>query len=160
LARHAGVRRIFATDLASRPRRLELAKQFGADETFDPMQTAISRFNYGCLIDRILVTAPPNTLPETFELAGKGAIVSYIGIAWGSGAKVTFDADAFHFKKLQLHASFASPALYGPEALRCLREGIVDGQALVSHRFPLARMQEALNIARTDPSAVKVVVNP
>lgn len=160
LVRRAGVRRLFATDLASRPRRLELAKQFGADETFDPTQTAISKFDYGCEIDRILVTAPPQTLPETFETACKGGIISYIGIAWGPGAMVTFDADAFHFKKLQLRASFASPALYGPEALRCLREGVVDGQALVSHRFPLSRMQEAMDTARTDPSAVKVVVQP
>jgi L-iditol 2-dehydrogenase len=160
LVRRAGVRRLFATDLASRPRRLELAKQFGADETFDPTQTPISKFDYGCEIDRILVTAPPQTLPETFETASKGGIISYIGIAWGPGAKVTFDADAFHFKKLQLRASFASPALYGPEALRCLREGIVDGQALVSHRFPLSRMQEAMDVARTDPGAVKVVVQP
>ena len=160
LVRRAGVRRLFATDLASRPRRLELAKQFGADETFDPTHTPISQFDYGCEIDRILVTAPPQTLPETFETASKGGIISYIGIAWGPGAKVTFDADAFHFKKLQLRASFASPALYGPEALRCLREGIVDGQALVSHRFPLSRMQEAMDVARTDPGAVKVVVLP
>jgi L-iditol 2-dehydrogenase len=160
LARRAGVRRLFATDLTSRPRRLELARQFGADETFDPTQTAIGKFNYGCAIDRILVTAPPKTLPESFEVAAKGAIISYIGIAWGAGAMVSFDADAFHFKKLQLRASFASPALYGPESLRCLREGIVDGAALVSHRFPLARMQEALDVARTDPNAVKVVINP
>jgi L-iditol 2-dehydrogenase len=160
LVRRAGARRLFATGPASRPRRLELAKQFGADETFDSLQTPLSKFAYGCEIDRILVTAPPRALPEAFEIASKGGIISYIGIAWGAGAKVTFDADAFHFKKLQLRASFASPALYGPEALRCLREGVVDGQALISHRFPLSQMQEAMDVARTDPGAVKVVVQP
>jgi L-iditol 2-dehydrogenase len=160
LVRRAGARRLFATGPASRPRRLELAKQFGADETFDSLQTPVSKFDYGCEIDRILVTAPPRTLPEAFEVASKGGIISYIGIAWGAGAKVTFDADAFHFKKLQLRASFASPALYGPEALRCLREGVVNGRALISHRFPLSQMQEAMDVARTDPGAVKVVVHP
>jgi L-iditol 2-dehydrogenase len=160
LVRRAGVRRLFVTDLASRPRRLELAKQFGADEAFDPVVTPISKFDYGCGIDRILVTAPPKALPETLDVACKGGIISYIGIAWGAGANVTFDADAFHFKKLQLRASFASPALYGPEAMRCLREGVVDGAALVSHRFPLTRMQEAMDTARTDPGAVKVVILP
>ena len=63
-------------------------------------------------------------------MAAKGGIISYIGIEYGAGATCSFDANDFHFKKLQLRGSFAAPALYGPTALRYLREGVVDGQEM------------------------------
>jgi L-iditol 2-dehydrogenase len=160
LARRAGVRRLFVGELGSRPRRLEVARQFGADEVFDPEREAPSAKDFGCAIDRVLVTAPPPALPGAFAAAAKGGIVSFIGIGHGEGAFCRFDANAFHFKKLQLRASFASPALFGNEALRCLREGVVDGPALVSHRFPLADIACAMDVARADAAALKVVITP
>lgn len=160
LARHAGAGRIFVTDFRERTGRTALAGKFGADVFLDPRETKLEEYDFGCSVERILVTAPPGALPAAFAVASKGAIISFIGIGHGQERMCTFDADAFHFKKLQLRASFASPALYGPKALRCLREGMVDGPALVTHRFPLERIANALTAARTDPAAVKVVVKP
>lgn len=160
LVKRAGARRIFVSELGRQKRRVELAAKFGADRCIDPGVTPLAGFNFGCEIDRILVTAPPRTLPDAFAVAAKGAIVSFIGIEHGEGAFCRFDANAFHFKKLQLRASFASPALFGARALQLLREGVIDGEALVSHRFPLDRIADAMRTARSDPSAVKVVVEP
>lgn len=160
LARRAGVRRLFVTELPSRTQRVALARRFGADAVIDPLASPIERHPYGCAIDRILVTAPPRTLPGAFAAAAKGAIIAFIGIEHGEGATCSFDANAFHFKKLQLRASFASPALYGPLALQHLREGVVDGAAIVTHRYPLAQLAQAIDIARRDPTAVKVVIQP
>ncbi|MFA5205019.1 MAG: alcohol dehydrogenase catalytic domain-containing protein [Lentisphaeria bacterium] len=160
LAKRAGARRIFTTELASRGKRIELSRRFGADVCFDPAATPVEKYDFGCAIDRILVTAPPKTLNGAFAVAAKGAIISFIGIAFGDGANVTFDANDFHFKKLQLRASFASPALFGAQALQFLREGVIDGPALLTHTFPLARLQEALDTARSNPDAIKVAVNP
>jgi len=160
LARRAGVRRLFVTEFKERTRRVELARRFGADAVLDPRDTPIEQHDFGCAIDRILVTAPPRALPGAFAAAAKGGIVSFIGIEHGTGATCSFDANAFHFKKLQLRASFASPALFGPLALQYLREGVVDGPALISHRFPLAQIAQAIASARNDPTAVKVVVIP
>lgn len=41
-----------------------------------------------------------------------------------------------------------------------LREGVVNGEALVSHRFPLTDIAAAVATAAFDPGAVKVVVTP
>ncbi len=158
LARRAGARRVFVSDFADRTGRKRVAEAFGADAYIDPKVTPIAGYDFGCAIDRILVTAPPMTLPSAFAVARKGAIISFIGIAHGDGAFCRFDANAFHFKKLQLRASFASPALFGPMALQMLRDGTIDGKALISHRFPLAEIARALRVARDDPAAVKVVV--
>jgi len=157
LAKRAGARRLFVSQPARRVARVELARRFGADAVIDPTETPLREYDFGCEIDRVLVTSPPQTLPEAFDVAAKGGIVSFIGIEHGEGAFCSFDANAFHFKKLQLRASFASPALFTPLALQHLRAGLVDGEALISHRFPLARIADAMAAADA-PDAVKVVV--
>ena len=158
LARKRGARRIFASELKWRTARVDLSKQFGADEVIDPAETAIEEFDFGCKIDRILVTSPPKTLAGAMAVADNGAVISFIGIAYGDGAFCKFDANKFHFKKLQLRASFASPALRTALALEYLREGVIDGEAVISHRFPLEKLVEAMETAGKDPSAIKVVI--
>jgi len=159
LVKRRGARRLFVADVKRQVRRLSLAKQFGADDVVVVDETPVSKFQYGCPIDRILVTAPPPALPETFDLAAKGGIVTFIGLGEGDKATCSFDANKFHFKKLQLRASFAAPAMFTPLALTYLKEGVIDGEALISHRFPLADIAKAVRTAN-EPDAVKVVVMP
>lgn len=160
IVRRMGVRRIYCAAYADQTARWRLAERFGADAMIDARTTALEGCRFDPPVDRVLVTSPPATLPGVFQVAAKGAIISFIGIAHGSGAWCTFDANRFHFKKLQLRASFASPALYTPLAVQYLREGVVDGPKLVSHRFPLAEIAQAMQTARDKRNAVKVVVLP
>lgn len=160
LARHMGARRVFVSQRQRRTARVELARKLGADDVIHPEATALKGIDFGCGIDRVLVTTPPSTLGTAFEVAVKGGVVSFIGIAHGADAFCRFDVNAFHFKKLQLRASFASPALYTPLALRYLRERVVDGEAFISHRYPLDALTQAMATARSDAAAIKVVVTP
>jgi L-iditol 2-dehydrogenase len=160
IVKRMGARRVFLSAFERETVRVAVARQFGADEVFDPSVTPLAETDFGCPVDRILVTTPPPTLAGTFDVAAKGGIISFIGIGWGDAAYTRFDANDFHFKKLQLRASFASPALYTPRALQHLREGVVDGEALISHRFPLDGIAEAMAVARDTSRAVKVIVQP
>jgi threonine dehydrogenase-like Zn-dependent dehydrogenase len=66
-----------------------------------------------------------------------------------------------HVGKKQLRSSFASPAVYLPEALQMLRTGMVPAQEIVSHRFPLSRLADALCTVREQrDTARKVIVIP
>jgi len=159
LARRAGARRIYCSQSARRPARCALAAQFGAT-IIDSRRTPLKNYAFDGPINRIMVTAPPAALAEAFSVASKGAIISFIGIEYGAGAECRFDANEFHFKKLQLRASFASPAIFTPQALTFLREGVVDGPALISHRFKLDDVAEAMSVARDAPDALKVIVTP
>jgi threonine dehydrogenase-like Zn-dependent dehydrogenase len=159
LARHAGARRVFVSEFKNQSARYDLAETIGFDGWHDPSEQSLEDYDFGSGIDRIIVTAPPLALPAAFKVAAKGAIISFIGIGGGDRGLCTFDADAFHFKKLQLRASFASPALYGPLALQYLKEGVIDGESLISHRFKLADIQTAMDTAKS-PAALKVVVHP
>lgn len=168
LAKLRGARRVFLTGSnRSTPHgrhRLEVGQHMGADvvlaEAEDDIVTAIkAAVPQG--VDRVLVTAPPRTLPQAFEIARFGAIIGLIGIEFGEGAEVAFDVNDFHFKKLQLRASHAIPNHYFPMALDLLARRVVDPDLLVSHTFPLGEHETAFR-ALTDPqqAAVKVVITP
>ena len=67
----------------------------------------------------------------------------------------------FHFKKLQLRASFASPALFGPKAIEILKTDTIIKEKLISHKFKLNEIDKAMDVAVNDiANAVKVVVLP
>lgn len=160
LVRHMGARRVFLSAFERNTARIAAARAIGVDGVFDPDKQPLSEVDFGCQIDRVLVTTPPPTLGDAMAVACKGGIISFIGIAFGEKAFCKFEVNEFHFKKLQLRASFASPALYTPQALCYLREKVVDPEILISHRFPLERMAEAMQTARDGSRAVKVIVNP
>lgn len=160
LARMQGAKRIFLSAFERSSARIQLAKELGVDGVVDPSKAPPEKWDFGCKIDRILVTTPPPTLADAFTVAAKGAIISFIGIAFGEKAFCRFDVNAFHFKKLQLRSSFASPAMQTPLALDYLRSGRVDGSKFISHRFGLDDIDEAMATARDSSRAVKVIVQP
>jgi len=161
LARRRTSGRIFLAGHSHSTARLDAGRALGADGIVEVDKTPLQDFDFGCRISQVLDTAPPRTLEAAIEAAGVGGIISYIGIEYGEGATISFDANKFHFKKLQLRASYASPALYFPMALDLLKLGRIPADALISHRFPLGEVDKAvLTAARDKAAAVKVIVNP
>ena len=168
LAKLRGARRVFLTAAnRSTPRsrhRLEVGRQMGADvlltETEDDVVATIkAAAPHG--VDRVLVTAPPRTLPLACEIARFGAIIGLIGIEFGEGGEVTLDVNAFHFKKLQLRASHAIPNHYFPIALDLLARRTIDPDLLLSHVFPLDDFESAFRIlADPQQATVKIALLP
>ena len=153
LAKSRGAARIACIGRAGNPARFEIARALGA-EIHDIADCARLENAF----DHLLVTSPPATIPPLLPLLTYGGRITYIGIASGDAA-ITFDANAFHLRKLQLRASYAYPAMYFPAALALLKSGVIPAERLISHRFPLADIQRAMDTLR-DPAAgaVKVVV--
>ena len=161
LAKMAGADKIFVSALSGTVKRNQLAKEFGADIVIEVDKTPLEEYEFGCRIDRVVSTTPPATLTSAVKIAAKGAIIAYIGLAGNSKPDICFDADEFHFKKLQLRASFASPALFGPRAIEILKKDAMVRENLISRVFRLEEIQKAMDIAVNDiENAVKVVVIP
>jgi L-iditol 2-dehydrogenase len=160
LARQAGAAYIWLAGRSRSRARLEAGSRLGADECIHVDEQPLSEYKFGARRpDKILITAPPPVIPEALQIAAFGATVAYIGIAWGPGAQVTFDADAFHFRKLSLRASHASPGTHAAECIRILAQAPELGTALVSHRFDLADIGSAMLTARDDRvNVVKMVM--
>lgn len=159
LAKLAGVQKIYASTFSFEEKRNALALEFGADELLFEDEIPLRERKLDPAPDRILSSAPPPSVAGCVPCAAVGAIIVFIGVGHGETDRITLAANEFHFKKVQLRSSFASPALRTPLALDLLRTKRVDGEKLISHRFPLADVGEAVRVACTDKkNAIKVVV--
>lgn len=165
LAKLQGARRVFLVgSKRSTPRgayRLELGKQMGADlilcyEENDVVGEILNAIPKGA--DRVIVTAPPKTITDAIQVSRFGGIVAFNGIEYGEGSQITFDANEFHFKKLQLRASHAIPNHYFPIAIDLLNRHDLPLEALLSHVFPFNEAEKAFQIASSQQEKVLKVV--
>jgi len=143
LAKAAGARNIYAIQRSGDSKaRIALAKKLGVTDVILTSETELSDYPFprGGL-DKIMVTAPPKVLPEVIEKLTKyGTIIGFLGIDNGNGT-ITFDANAFHFKKLQLRASYAVPALWFPRGLELLQNKVIDPDDFITQTFPLEQIE-------------------
>ena len=162
-AARAGAEKIFVAGRSSSLARMAAAKALGADVLIETDKTPLSSYDFGeRRPDKVLVTSPPSTLPEAIGVPSYGGVVAYIGIAMGPDAAIQLDVDHFHFRKLSLRASHASPATHALESLRLLETVPEFGRELISHRFGLEDIASAMETAKSDRKTVKkmVMVNP
>ncbi len=140
--------------------RISLAEKYGADRIVLTDETDPCEALKGEQADRVLVTTPPSTLRDAAAFASFGAVISMIGIAKTREESLcALDINQMHFKRLQLRYSFASPALFFPQCIDMIKNGLVDVKPLISHRFPLEEMDKAMLTLRDDKAgAVKVMM--
>lgn len=160
LARLRGARRIYAAQRSGARRRLELAKEMGADEVILNDEVGLADYRYARGgVDRVLVTAPPRLIPEALAVTNVGGIVAFVGMEPEAGKLVSFDAGQFLSRKLQLRSSRVSPSLRLPTCIDLIQSGSVNVEKLVSHTFQIEEIPQAFRIMRDDrQNRVKLVM--
>lgn len=159
LARLKGAGKITVLAHSHSKARVELARFYGADQVIYTDLTDPKDILKEQNVQRILVTTPPSTLPDIADWAAFGAVISVIGIAKSQEESLcTLDINKMHFKRLQLRFSFASPALFFPLCIDMIRKGLVDVKPLISHRFALEQMDEAMKLCQRDKEHVVKVL--
>jgi L-iditol 2-dehydrogenase len=158
-ARIAGAATLFATDLASRPHRLEAARALGA-RVF-PAD--------GNEAHAIANAAPPFGLDVAIEAAGVQAAVDAAVEAVRPGGRVilagipsdertSFPAAIARRKGLTISLVRRMQHTY-PRAIALAKAGLVDLRSMVTHRFPLAEAAQAFELAARR-EGLKVIVEP
>jgi L-iditol 2-dehydrogenase len=141
--------------------RIALARKLGVDRVIlSDRENLVASLRDACPegFDRILVTAPPSAIPAAFEATRFGGIVTFNGISY-SDPTISFDANTFHFNRLQLRATHSIPNLRFPMAISLLERKAIDAKDFVTHTFPLSRVEEALKAAENDKAnVIKVIV--
>lgn len=149
--------------VANRSRgRLKTALRLGADEVFSTEDYTLTEYSekFGGF-DKILLTAPPTLIPDCISAAAYGGYIIFIGSDYQGGGIVPLDTHALHFGKKQLRSSFASPALYLPQALHLLRQGIIPAAEIVTHRLPLNQLADGMKLLRDkSTTSGKIVIIP
>ncbi|MCU0771124.1 MAG: alcohol dehydrogenase catalytic domain-containing protein [Verrucomicrobia bacterium] len=160
LARALGARKVYGAELSVAQARCALARRWGADAIIHPDREKLTEYAFARGgVDRVLVTAPPKTIPDAIKVSNVGGIIAFLGIDYGPEGQVTFDSNIFHVNKLQLRSSFASPALFFPECLDLIQAGIVNTAELVTSTFALDGLAEGIRHFRDDrANAIKAVM--
>jgi L-iditol 2-dehydrogenase len=159
VARLSGAR-LFATDLARRPHRLEAARALGA-EVFAAEDGreggAIRDAAGGGGLDVALETAGEQAAVDAAaEAVRPGARIVLVGIP--SEARTSFVAGTARRKGLTLVLARRMGHVY-PRAIRLVEGGSVDVRSLVTHRFPLSEIGSAFDAA-VRRAGLKVLVEP
>jgi L-iditol 2-dehydrogenase len=142
-------------------KRAKTAKTLGADTVFftdEPDWKQKIKRAYPQGIERFIVTSPPATIPDTFEIAAFGGVIAFNGISYRE-ENITFNANHFHFKKLKLRASHAIPNWGFPKAFQLLGDKQIPSELLVTHTFGLDEVERAFKTATSkDESVIKVAI--
>ncbi len=159
LAKQAGAAKIYLAGRSTSKARMLAGLALGADTLIEIDKTPLKSYNFGKRKpDKVLVTAPPESIPEAIGVTAVGGIIAYIGVGWNSQATIQLDADSFHFNKLSLRPSHAWPGIHAARSIRLLASNPLLGETLISHRFGLEEIERGMLTVRDDRTAVRKAV--
>jgi len=151
-------------DLPMEKARFALAHDFGCDLTIETLKQSVEdmikkRFPNG--VDRIIVSSPPHSILDAFKIIRFGGIITFFGLHFGGKNKIEVDINDMIFRKITLRPTFAEPAINFPVSNRLLRDGLVDGEKLVTHTFGFDRAASVMRaIVDGSEPIIKAVMLP
>jgi L-iditol 2-dehydrogenase len=162
LARQAGARTVIVSE-PSEGRRAA-AQRLGAGVTVDPTSEDLARVvasaSDGVGIDVGMVCIGiPALVNEALSLCRTaGRVNAFAGFSKGGGV-AEIDMNLIHYKQLTLTGSANARTADFETALQLIESGQFDSEAMITHRFALADVREALGVVgRAD--VIKVAVIP
>ena len=163
MLRRLGAHRIIAIEPV--PQRLAAGKDLGIDEaigvTGQRATDAVLDLTSGQGADVVIeAVGSVETLNQALQLARPLGRVIAFGIP-PTMESVPFDWDTFFRKRLEMHAVFGAQDEPGLPAFRLavdfITRGEIDMASFVTHRFPIAQVQEAFDLADSkEDGALKV----
>jgi L-iditol 2-dehydrogenase len=161
LAKRAGAR-VITSDLYMQ--RLTIAKAFGLDNSIDaskadPVQEARKQTE-GRGADAAILAVGANSLIRTAMDAVRpgGRVLLFAQTQHG---EAPFDPAAVCMDEKTLIGSYSASIDLQDESVRFVMNGEMELEDLISHRFPLERAVEALDLAaHPRPDSMKIVIQP
>jgi len=157
-----GVSRVFLSDILDF--RLEAAERFGADETINPRQEnlveRIKGMTDGRGVDVVVVaTGSTDAIVQALKSVRRGGTVNLFG-APHRGTSLSCDASDIFIREVSIIPSYSTTELETNIALKLLVSGRIDLKGLISHRFRLERVVDAMKYAADGKDVLKVIVIP
>jgi L-iditol 2-dehydrogenase len=159
VAKAAGAARIVAIDPS--PTCREAALRLGATYAIDPVGIDVRQQVYNVLPggpDLIIEAAGPiDAVKQMVDLRRRGTRWNVFGIT--THEEFTLDGGLTHFLEGRMDASFGTTPLAMAKAIRLMEAGLVDPGKVITHRFPLSQIHEAVHMMG-EKNRIKVIVNP
>ncbi len=160
LAKHEGAD-VFTSD--PMPGRREASARFGASKSYDPAEgrllDEIRRHTDGRGADAVLVAVPnPSLVPEALALTRPGGRVLLFAHN-DPVMQLSFPAAAVGVEEKEILGSYSASVEEQEESAALVFERRLPVRDLISHRFPLERIADALELAaRPADDTLKVVI--
>ncbi len=143
-------------------KRLEIAKEFGADITADPaiedLKKVVADATDGWGVDAVIIAAGrPEIVEQSLDLVGiGGSIVIFAGIY--PDTPVALKPNLIHYQEINITGSSDYTDQDFIEALKLIEEGNVDTEKLVSDVLPLEKVAYGMELVKSG-KGLKVVIN-
>ncbi len=159
LGRAAGAARLIAIEPSaySRQKALEL----GATHAIDPAQGNVRHQVYAIIPDGpdfiIEAAGPIEAVRTMVDLRRRGTRWNVFGIT----THETFELDGgyTHFLEGRMDASFGTTTLAMTRSIRLMESGLVDVEKVISHRFPLSKIHDAMKLMG-ESERTKIIIKP
>ncbi len=159
VAKAAGAGALVAVDTSDYA--LENALRLGATHAVSPGKADVRKAVYDILPegpDLVIEAAGPiEAVRLMVGLLRRGTKWNVFGIT--TPEKFELDGGLAHFLEARMDASFGTTPLAMTRAIRLMRSGLVDTEKIITHRFGLAEIQEAVELMGTGDHG-KIVINP
>ncbi len=159
VAKAAGAGRLVAVDPS--PHARGNAQRLGATHAVDPSDGKAKEKVYGILPDGpdLVVEAAGSigAVKLMVDLRRRGTRWNVFGITTHEAFEL--DGGVTHFLEGRMDASFGTTQAAMQMAIRLIERGVVDPEEIISHRYPLAKIHDALE-TMAKPERNKVVINP
>ena len=160
LARLSGAANIVLSEPVEMRRKIGLS--LGADYAIDPttapmeqlMLRTLGRPGADVVIECVGI---PKAAAQAFEAADKGATIVLFSVQ-APGAAYAMDLFQAFRKELTVKTSFVNPDTH-QRAVALLNSGRIQTAPLITHRFPLDQVEQAIE-KQMQPDSIKVVVLP
>lgn len=154
--------KIFVLDLSDW--RLRTALSLGATHGInptdeDPLEKLLD-LNGGYLADSVFVTAPNLKAWELgLSLCEKGAIL-HLGAPPPPGTTWELDPTELYFREIRTNSSYSASHNETRAVLNLLSNKRLNGEALITHRFGLHQVEEAIRLHVAGDQSLKSIVVP
>ncbi|MCC2669580.1 MAG: Threonine dehydrogenase and related Zn-dependent dehydrogenase [Armatimonadetes bacterium] len=159
VAKAAGAGTLIAVDMSDYA--LETARKLGATHLLNPRTCDVK-----AAIAEILPHGPDLVLEAAGPIDAVKLMVSLLrrGTRWNIFGITThepfeLDGGLMHFLEARMDASFGTTPLAMEKSIRLMERGLVNPEQVITHRFPLAKLHDAV-AAMGSGEKNKVIVNP
>ncbi len=163
-SRQAGAHPIVAVGLSTDEARLELARFFGADVTVradrEDVAAAVTEATGGTPVDVVVeVTGDAGSFLRALDLVGRGGTIVHASIT-GKGTRVPVPLDQLVWKQIRVQGVYSKSPESMDLALAYVMTGRVPVERMITHRLPLSRAAEGVELVGRGGDVLKVVLIP
>ncbi|MGW6503846.1 zinc-dependent dehydrogenase [Nonomuraea angiospora] len=160
LARARGAARVFLVDV--NPQRLAMAAELVRPDAAidaDPVEQVL-KLTGGRGADVVITAAASGAAQEqAVRMAARQGRISFFGGLPKDDPLVTIDSNLVHYRELTIVGANGSSPAHNAEALRLVASGDVVVSDLITHRLPLPRVLDGIDLVSRG-TAIKVTIEP